>query len=151
MDKKNVFQEKWHALKAKCRSVKNKWNAFKQKPGVRKTAAVFRVIGKVFYYIGLWIYRLRGLLLSIPVALAAVRLAIYNNTNLPELVGVNLQQSGEYAKMIARETAVAFPLVVTGICLVFVLFSRRVIYPWVISIFSLVLPILIYVTNVFPG
>lgn len=151
MKKKNIFREKWQGIKAKCQPVKDKWNAFKEKPWVRRTAAVFRVIGKIFYYIGLWIYRLRGLLLSIPVALAAVRLAGYNNANLPELVGINLQQSGEYAKMIARETAVMIPLVVTGICLVFVLCSRRVIYPWVISIFSLVLPILIYVTNVFPG
>jgi len=29
--------------------------------------------------------------------------------------------------------------------------SRRTIYPWIISIFTLVLPILIWITNVFPA
>ena len=43
------------------------------------------------------------------------------------------------------------PLVVTGVCLVMMWLSRRTIYPWIISIFSLVLPILIWITNVFPG
>lgn len=98
-----------------------------------------------------WIYRLRSLILSIPVALAAVSLAIYNQANLPEMVGINIQATGEYAQMVGKGVAVLGPLAVTAVCLLMMFISRRVIYPWLISLFSLVLPLLIYFTNIFPG
>ena len=120
-------------------------------PARKKTGKVLSVTGKVFREIGKWIYRLRGLLLSIPVALGALYLANFNMENLPESVGINLLANGEYSEMIARETAVIVPLVVTAACLALVLVSRRIVYPWLISIFSLVLPLLIYFTNVFPA
>lgn len=120
-------------------------------PARKKTGKVLTVIGKVLREIGKWIYRLRGLLLSIPVALGALYLANFNMENLPESVGINLQANGEYYMMIARETAVMAPLAVTAACLVLVLCSRRIVYPWLIAVFSLVLPLLIYFTNVFPA
>ena len=69
---------------------------------------------------------------------------------LPEEVGINLLTTGEYEFLIIRGLAVLAPLVVTGICLLMMWISRRTIYPWLISIFSLVLPILLIVTNIFP-
>ncbi len=106
---------------------------------------------KVLKAIGRWIYRLRGLLMAIPVILAALYLASQNMARLPEEVGINLLASGEYQFLISRGLAVMAPLVVTGVCLVMMLLSRRTIYPWIISIFSLVLPWLIWITNVFPA
>ena len=41
-------------------------------------------------------------------------------------------------------------LAVTALCLLMMFISRRTIYPWLISIFSLVLPILLIVTNMLP-
>lgn len=113
--------------------------------------AAARKAGKVLSVVWKWVYRLRSIVLAVPVALGAVYLAIYNTAKLPELVGINLQANGEYAMMIERGTAVTVPLVVTGVCLLLMFVSRRTIYPWLISIFSLIVPILIYVTNVFPG
>ncbi len=98
-----------------------------------------------------WIYKLRSLILSIPVAVAAVILAIYNQANLPDMVGINIQATGEYAQMVGKGVAVLGPLAVTAVCLLLMFVSRRVIYPWLISLFSLVLPLLIYFTNIFPG
>lgn len=98
-----------------------------------------------------WIYNLRGVIFSIPVAIAAVALAIRNYANLPDLVGINIQATGEYAQMISKGVAVWCPLAVTALCLVFVLCSRRIVYPWLISLFSLVLPLFIWFTNVFPA
>jgi hypothetical protein len=89
--------------------------------------------------------------MAVPVALVALRLAAWNMVKLPEEVGINLLASGEYQYMISRGLAVMGPLVVTAVCLLMMLLSRRTIYPWLISIFSLVLPLLIWVTNVFPG
>lgn len=131
----------------------SKWQAFleKSQPFREKTGKVFRVIGLVFKTIGIWIYRLRSVLLAIPVALAALKLAEKNMERLPEMVGINLQASGEYAYLIPRDVAVMGPLAVTALCFLLMFCSRRVVYPWLISIFTLVLPILIWVTNIFPA
>ena len=102
-------------------------------------------------YIGTWAYKLRSVLLSIPVAIAAISLAIRNMAKLPEQVGLNLQANGEYAVMVGRGVAVMGPLAVTAVCLLLMFVSRRVLYPWVISLFTLILPLLIWVTNVFPA
>lgn len=133
-------------FKEKCRAF---WEG--SRPFRKKTAAVFVGIGKVFAFIGNWIYRLRSIFLAAPVAFAALRLAAYNQENLPEMVGINLQATGQYAQMIERDTVVFWPLVLTAGCLALMFCSRRIIYPWIISIFSLVVPILIYVTNIFPA
>jgi multidrug efflux pump subunit AcrB len=101
--------------------------------------------------IGKWIYRLRSVILAIPIAVGAIVLALYNNANLPETVGINIQASGEYAETVSRSVAVLGPLAVTAVCLLMVFCSRKVLYPWLISLFSLVLPLLIYITNIFPG
>ena len=71
--------------------------------------------------------------------------------HLPEEVGINLLANGEYQYLISRGLAVMAPLVLTAACLLMVFFSRRTVYPWIISIFSLVLPLLLWFTNVFPG
>ena len=95
------------------------------------------------------LFSLRKLFMVIPVLLAALQLAIYSRENLPETVGFNIQASGEFAQVISRDTAIYGPLGLTCICLVLVLLSRRTVYPWIISIFSLSLPILILMLNSF--
>ncbi len=97
------------------------------------------------------LYRLRGILLSIPVIFWAVRLAAYNSENLPQMVGLNLQSTGEFAQMISRQSAVTGPLAVTGVCIALTIFSRKTLYPWLISVFSLVIPILLLFTNMYPA
>lgn len=132
MEKVNAWKEKWNQAYGKI------------KPGVDAA-------GKVIYNIGLWLFRLRSLFLAIPVLLAALRLARVNYELLPEKVGLNIQTTGEYSMMITRNVAVYGPLAVTLGCLLMVLLSRKTLYPWLISVFTLVLPILILVTNNFPA
>lgn len=98
-----------------------------------------------------WAFRLRSVILAIPVAVGAVVLAIFNQANLPDMVGINMQASGEYAQMVGKGVAVLGPLAVTAVCLLMTFCSRKVLYPWLISLFSLALPLLIYFTNTFPG
>lgn len=109
-----------------------------------KVLEVFRIIGVVFF-------RLRKVFLAIPVVFAALRLAAYNTDNLPLLVGLDLQTTGEFAHTISRQTAVTAPLMITGACLVLMFFSRKSTYPWLISVFSLLLPILLLITNMYPA
>ena len=117
--------------------------------GKEKAIKGLVITGKVFKGIGIWIYRLRGFFMAIPVALAALYLAAQNMSRLPEEVGINLLANGEYQYLISRGLAVMAPLVVTGACLLMMLLSRKTVYPWIISIFTLVLPYLIYFTNLY--
>ena len=121
------------------------------KTGWEKVWHVMKIIGKVIAGIAKWIYHLRGFFMAIPVALAALYLATRNMARLPEEVGINLLANGQYEYLISRGLAVMGPLVITGVCLVMMWLSRRTIYPWIISIFSLALPLVILLTNVFPA
>lgn len=111
-------------------------------PGMQKISEVMAVTGKVLYH-------LRKLVLAIPVVIAAIVLAVHNMNTLPETVGIDLQASGQFAQTISREMAVYVPLAITGGCLLMMAFSRKVIYPWLISIFSLALPLLVLALNFF--
>ena len=118
---------------------------------MQKAGAVMRKIGAVFSMIFRWIYRLRRFIMAVPVVIAALRIASLNMERLPEMVGLNLQSTGEFAQMVTREYAVYGPLGVTMLCLLLMFFTRKVFYPWIISIFTLVLPFLIYLTNIYPA
>ena len=118
-------------------------------PG-RKTS-VLRKVWNILRILALACYRLRAVFLAIPVIIVALRLAAYNSEHLPLLVGLNLQSTGEFAKTISRQTAVTFPLFLTGGCLVLTFLSKKTLYPWLISIFSLVVPILLLITNMYPA
>ncbi len=95
------------------------------------------------------LYKLRGLILGIPVAAAAIVMAINNQVKLPDEVGVVLMASGEYSATVSKSVAILGPLALTGVCLVLVFCSKKVLYPWLISLFSLVLPLLILFINTF--
>lgn len=130
-----------------------KWNAFmnKLRPGMEATGRVFGKIGNVFGQIGLWIYRLRKVFMAIPVLYASIKLALFNMENLPEQVGLNLLSTGEFSMLVERNIAVLGPISITAACLLLMFCSRRGLYPWLISIFSLALPLLILATNHFDG
>ena len=112
--------------------------------------------GSTFRYVCQWVYKLRSIFLAIPVAFAAVVMAIYNLANLPEKVQVYFPAltDGEWIVKLMeldRGSAVFVPLLITVACLVMMFCSRRVSYPWLISLFSLVLPLFMLFTSVFPG
>lgn len=113
--------------------------------------STFRKIWDVIRILCLAVYRLRSVFMAIPVILVALRLAAYNSEHLPLLVGLNLQTTGEFAKTISRQTAVTFPLFLTGGCLVLTFLSKKSLYPWLISIFSLAIPIMLLITNMYPA
>lgn len=114
-------------------------------------APTVQKVCNVVYQIGLWVYRLRAILLAIPVIIWALQLARINFELLPDMVGIGLMASGEFLYLVAKETAVYGPLALTALCLLMVALSKKTIYPWIISIFSLALPLLILLTNVFPA
>lgn len=123
----------------------------KLRAGLTKTGAVMQKIGHVLSEIGSYVFKLRKIFLTIPVVYAALRVAKECWNRLPEVVGINLQASGEYAYMISRSVAIRSSLGITAACLVLMFCSRRTLYPWLISIFTLIIPIILVLTNTYPG
>lgn len=116
-----------------------------------KVSSVFKKIEEVIGVIFRCIFKLRKIFMAIPVVYLAVGIARTNMERLPEAVGLNLQSTGEFAWMVTREYAVYGPLGITAFCLLLMFFSRKTVFPWVISIFTLVLPYLIYFINIYPA
>ena len=102
-------------------------------------------------FLGTLLFRLRKVVLAVPVVSVALKLASYNREHLPELVGINLQSSGEFTQMISRDMAVLGPLGLTVACLLLMFCSRKAMYLWAISIFTLVLPLLLLISNLYPA
>ena len=127
-----------------------------ERSGTAPTAApkAKTVIQKINHYInliGTLLFRLRKLVLAAPVVYYALKLAAYNMEHLPEEVGINLQSSGMFAMTIARSMAVMGPLGLTIACLLLMFCSRKALYPWAISIFTLALPLLLLFSNLYPA
>lgn len=113
-------------------------------------ASALEKSGKFLNTAWTWLFRLRKVFMAIPVIWCSLWLAAYNLENLPEEVGINLQPNGTYAKMIDRGLSIYGPLAITAGCLVLMFCSRKARYPWIISIFTLVLPLLLLITNLYP-
>lgn len=130
-----------------------KWNELRDKarPVLDQISEVWQQVKKYWALAWPWIWRLRKVLFAIPVVYLALYFARMNWNALPELVGLNLQTNGEYASYISREMAVYGPLGITGGCLVMMFLSRKTVYPWMICMFSMLLPLLILITNIFPA
>lgn len=123
------------------------WKQFKEKKATQKVIGFFKKVGFVLALTAKWAYKLRSLVMSIPVFVCAGALAIRNARLLPDLVGVNMLASGEYQWYISRGAAVLIPFAVTVVCLLLMLVSKKTLYPWLISLFSLVLPMVVWLTN----
>ena len=116
-------------------------------PTLAKIAAALSAIGKYVKLVIKWIWKLRTIVMAIPVVWAAVKLALENMDRLPDRVVLDIQSTGEFAHMITKTEAVLWPLGLTAFCLVLMFCSKKPLLPWVISIFTLVLPVLIWVLN----
>ena len=116
-----------------------------------KVYQIYQKVEEVISVIYRCIFKLRKVFLAIPVVILAIRIASDNMERLPEAVGINMQSNGEFALMVTRNYAVYGPLGITAFCLLLMFFSRKTLFPWLISIFSLVLPYFIYFTNLYQG
>ena len=144
MEKSGNFAEKWNATLGSLRRdeiIEEDENL--PKTAMQKAKRILSIVVRVMYH-------LRKIVMAAPVVYFALKLAAYNKEHLPEMVGINLQSNGAYAEMITRSAAVNGPLTVTWACLVLMLLSRKATYPWVISIFTLILPIFLLLTNNYP-
>lgn len=120
-------------------------------PAENPALETLKRVGYVVSEIGGWVFRQRKILLAIPVLVAAIWLGIQNIRLLPAQVGINLLSTGEFAFMVSRGVAVVCPVGITAICLVLMVCSRKTLYPWLVSVFSLTLPLLLRLTSLYLG
>ncbi len=147
------------------KSQSGSWQAFcdKLRPAVEATGRFLKRLWKDLSTIADYLYKLRSIILAAPVAAAAVVLAFVNMARLPELVEVTkltLDTKAEETLFgclligtdyISRSSAIFGPLVLTALCLVLMICSKRTFYPWLVSVFSLLLPVILLITNVYPA
>lgn len=122
------------------------WSGIKN--GWGKTKDTMRPLGNGCKVVISYIVRMRKIILSVPVLIIALIEAQRNWQSLPDRVGITLINPGEFGQMMSKSAAVFGPLAVTAVCLLLMYCSRRTLYPWLISVFSLVLPLMLYLTNV---
>lgn len=134
-------------------SLTEKWDNL-----VERTAPTRQKLGNTFRKIGggiakAWVFcvKFKQFILAIPVAAGAVILAIRNLGALPKKVGFGLQLDGTFDFVVGRGIAVLGPIAVTALCLLLMFCSKRVLTPWLVSVFSLVLPILLWIINCYPA
>lgn len=139
MGKMSMVTEKWSGLRSKFAEAMN------------TTGSVYDKIKRVIGIIVMVFYHLRKVFLAVPVVYYSLKLASYNRQHLPEVVGVNMLSNGVFAQTISRDFAVMGPLVVTGGCLVMMFLSRKALYPWAVSLFTLALPVLLLISNLYPA
>ena len=108
-------------------------------------------VKKVLHEVLFWCFHLRKVLLSIPVIWGMIHFARINMAQLPETVGLTLMSNGQFAQTASRAAAVWGPIGVTVTCLILMFCSRRAIYPWLISLFTLVIPPVLLLINTFPA
>ena len=134
-------------------TVMDKWNTFLKKaaPVWETIRAIFVEIWRIIKLVSSYVYKMRKIFLAIPVVWGAIYLAVYNEANLPAIVGLDLQTNGDFNLQVIRELAVLGPVVITGVCLLLMFCSRRLLTPWLVSVFSLLLPVVILITNTFPA
>ena len=112
---------------------------------------IFAKTAKILEKIISWLSKFKKIIAAVPVAAGAIVLALYNMGNLPKVVGINLLENGSFTYQIPRGIAVFAPVAVTSICLLLMFCSRRILTPWFVSLVSLLLPVMILITNVFPA
>lgn len=134
----DAFMEKWNRISDAVR------------PGMKATGHVLTVAINLIARAVSYVLKFRKIFFAVPVGAAAVYLALQNMAKLPAKVGLILQSNGQHAFHVIREIAVLGPMAVTAFCLLLMFCSRRTLTPWIVSVISLALPLLILLTNTFP-
>jgi len=93
-----------------------------------------------------WAFKLRSVALSLPVAVIAVILAVNNMATIPGELAIG---AGDSVTVISKSVLVMGPLALTALAILMTLFSKRVVFPWLISIFTLLLPVVLAITMTF--
>lgn len=121
-----------------------------KKPKVKKSPDQPK--GEKLRAAGKMIYKFRSLFMAIPVVICSINLALVSAAKLPSKLMLSvpaLEQRELVLKLVEmdKSTAIIVPVLVTAVCLLLMFCSRRQVFPWLISIFSLILPVTLIVAG----
>ena len=119
----------------------------KMQDGYRRFRKTMEPVDKALATVGKVFYHLRKIFLAVPVVLIAMKVFDYAKEQLPQDVGLLLLEDGTYQYMLSRGDTINVCMALTGACLLLMFMSRKVMYPWIISLFSLVLPLFLVFVN----
>ena len=105
---------------------------------------------------GKWTYKLRAFVLAIPIVAIAVILAVSNMATLPAAIAIGLPNIVNgilvfQEVLVSKILAVFIPLLITAFCLLMMFLSKRISFPFLVSLFSLILPIFFSIAAKLPG
>lgn len=132
------IEEKWLLLCEKTRPARTFIRKF------------LRELRHVLHVTWVFIYRLRSVFLAIISALAAIWVMLWCSPRLPDSVGIHLLSNGQFLLLVPKQIALLGSLAITAACLLLMFCTKKPLYPWLISIFSLVLPLFFLFTNLYP-
>lgn len=100
------------------------------------------------------VYKFRSLFMAIPVVACSINLALVSAAKLPSKLMLSIpavQERELVLKLVEMDktTAIFVPVLITAVCLLLMFCSRRQLFPWLISIFSLILPATLIVAGMF--
>lgn len=129
------------------------WERFlnNARPVFSKIHQIFSKVSNTVISAWKYILKFQKIFLAVPVGTMAVILALQNLIKLPPIVGLDLQTNGDFNIQIIREVAAIGPMAITAVCLLLMFCSKRTLTPWIVSVVSLLLPLLILITNTFPA
>ena len=132
--------------------LKAKWDAFlnKLRPAFEGAVSVWEKIWDVLCRSVRGLFMRRKVIMALPVCYLLLKLREYCSENLPAQVGLILQESGEFSMLMPRDTVLDGCTLLTAGCLLMMFLSRKTLYPWLISLFSLALPLVFLLVNSFP-
>ena len=115
----------------------------------KKFRSFFVSVGKGIRTAGAFCFKYRKIFLSVPVLVCAVYLLQYNLGHLPARVGLLLNSQGGFSWMVSRKAAVWFPFGISMLCLGMMWLSKKTFYPWLVSMVTMFLPVMICFINTF--
>ena len=100
------------------------------------------------------VYKFRSLFMAIPVVACSINLALVSAAKLPSKLMLSIpavQERELVLKLVEMDktTAIFVPVLITAVCLLLMFCSRRQLFPWLISIFSLILPVTLIMAGMF--
>ncbi len=134
-------------------AVADKWKRLCKKlgPVLSKIGQFLTKVGHGILRVWRYAVRFKKVILAVPVIWGTVWLAVENITRLPDNVGLGLQTDGTFSMMLPKVLAILGPVAVTALCLLLMFCSKRTLTPWLVSLFSLVFPILLWIINAYPA
>ena len=138
------------------------WLVDKVSPAWEVFTDIFHWIARFFTLLWRYMFMFRGILISAPVAVLAAMIIVWSREHLPEMVEIThlvLDPEAEGAvfglfvmttESISRNVAIGGPVALSAVCLVCTMLSKRTLYPWLISLLSLTLPVIMYCLNTYP-